>query len=140
MAVKVNVFLCVIISVIPISLSIPLETPGHNLIETVSNEDKGFFILYNLCEGINSKFGRTNINLSSAIPKDKVEKFKNMNIPGSFSTNLLRWTQNKLNLNNSDINQLRTTYSQDTSTTTLVCTGGGYCFNPNDIGAMCCPF
>uniref|UniRef100_T1GE40 Uncharacterized protein n=1 Tax=Megaselia scalaris TaxID=36166 RepID=T1GE40_MEGSC len=102
--------------------------------------NKGHFILYNLSKEINLKFGRTNINLSSAIPKDKVEKFQSMNIPVHFSSNLLRWTQNKLNLNNSDINQLRTTYSDDDSTTTLVCTGGGYCFNPNDIGAMCCPF
>ncbi|XP_055377026.1 uncharacterized protein LOC129609153 [Condylostylus longicornis] len=116
-------------------LNLEIKTPGQKLIHSIPKEDRAHFIVYHLAEELNncSIRSRTQIVLPNdvGIPYDKYLEFKNITTYDNFSKDLLDWTKIILATDNTGINKFVRTRS--------ACPSWG-CFDPNDIGQMCCPF
>jgi len=112
-----------------------IKTPGTQLIESIPMEDRADFILYHLSEALNAYSIQPKIEVrlprEADIPIEKYLKFKNMTTYDEFSKNLLSWTKVVLGTNNVGVHEF--------VMTKRACPPWG-CFDPNDIGQMCCPF
>ncbi|XP_037906813.1 uncharacterized protein LOC119648965 [Hermetia illucens] len=110
--------------------------PGQDFIDKVDDEDKGDFIRFHLARAVN-KYGnlqnKINIRSDTDIPQDKYDDFMEATPPKDFHKNLYDWARNDLNLTDPMITNL--------VTVTVVCyTDSDVCYNPNDVGSLCCPF
>lgn len=109
------------------------KTPAQILIESIPKEDRGHFVVYHLSKALNiyNRHGRA-MRIRTKIPAEKYESFEKMPTYPQLPSDMLKWTKKTFNATDLDIQNLVTTYS-------AICPNFG-CFDPNDVGQMCCPF
>uniref|UniRef100_A0A182WBF5 Uncharacterized protein n=1 Tax=Anopheles minimus TaxID=112268 RepID=A0A182WBF5_9DIPT len=104
-------------------------TPAQHYFDAVAPEDRENFIKYHLDRALE---GRLPYHTSS-IPKDfEFVTFQDALEPENFSTNLLDHFMSAYGLSEVDVLAF--------VALNVICFPSGWCFNPDDVGNICCPF
>ncbi|CAD7082025.1 unnamed protein product [Hermetia illucens] len=114
------------------------KTPAQALLDSVGEEDKNLFIKYHLSLAINKYGNRSTpicLTKDAKIPESKQKLFraKGIQAPKDFHQNLYNWVRADL--------QVPEPMMAEVVTSSVVCFPDiNLCFDPNDIGSVCCPF
>lgn len=105
-------------------------SPAQRYFDAVAPEDKEAFIKYHLDKALEQRIpshtSATPADFSFIIYQELVEP------PPDFAANLLNHFETSFGMTELDVYHF-VRYN-------MVCFPSGYCFNPDDVGNICCPF
>ncbi|XP_040158615.1 uncharacterized protein LOC120897661 isoform X2 [Anopheles arabiensis] len=104
-------------------------TPAQQYFDAVAPEDRENFIKYHLDRALEERLPRH----TSSIPKDfEFVAFQDAAEPEHFSLNLLDHFMIAYGLSELDVYAF--------VALNVICFPSGWCFDPDDVGNICCPF
>uniref|UniRef100_A0A182PIL8 Uncharacterized protein n=1 Tax=Anopheles epiroticus TaxID=199890 RepID=A0A182PIL8_9DIPT len=105
------------------------STPAQLYFDAVAPEDRENFIKYHLDKALEERLPHH----TSTVPKDfEFVSFQDALEPEHFSINLLDHFMIAYGLSERDVYEF--------VTLNVICFPSGWCFNPDDVGNVCCPF
>ncbi|XP_049295394.1 uncharacterized protein LOC125770124 isoform X2 [Anopheles funestus] len=112
-----------------VTLGKSTSTPAQLYFDAVAPEDRENFIKYHLDKALEGRLPHH----TSSIPKDfEFLTYQDALEPENFSTNLLDHFMITYGLSEVDVYAF--------VALNLICFPSGWCFNPDDVGNICCPF
>ncbi|XP_053676709.1 uncharacterized protein LOC128726891 [Anopheles nili] len=104
-------------------------SPAQLYFDAVAPEDRENFIKYHLDRGLEQRLP----HYTSSTPKEfEFSTFQDALEPADFSAHLLDHFMIAFGLTEVDVFEF--------VTLNVICFPSGWCFNPDDIGNICCPF
>lgn len=96
--------------------------------------DRVNFIIFYLTKGLQLKTSEDGQDLTDELPDspESFTEFEDLVEPENFSQDLLEWTQDEFEMEDTDVARLLTH--------NVVCLDNGRCIRANDVGSNCCIF
>uniref|UniRef100_A0A182N9D9 Uncharacterized protein n=1 Tax=Anopheles dirus TaxID=7168 RepID=A0A182N9D9_9DIPT len=111
------------------NVAVGRSTPAQLYFDAVAPEDRENFIKYHLDRALEQRLP----HYTSSIPKDfEFVSFQDALEPENFSADLLDHFMSAFGLSEVDVYAF--------VTLNVICFPSGWCFHPDDIGNICCPF
>uniref|UniRef100_A0AAG5D9I9 Uncharacterized protein n=1 Tax=Anopheles atroparvus TaxID=41427 RepID=A0AAG5D9I9_ANOAO len=105
------------------------DSPSQRYFDAIAPEDRENFIKYHLDKALEQRIP----NYKSSTPNDfEFTTFQDAVEPEDFSVNLLDHFMSAFGLSEVHVFEL--------VALNVICFPSGWCFNPDDVGNICCPF